>query len=116
MGHSVTDTHVFMTQFVLIKSIEMTLIKMPIDLFVRGFDYVLVYSIFCGNKGMSSSVSNVDCYVMVRKALDFIFNRLLVLMGQWEIQMYLCKTFLSSGCLWKVCTLVCRVGGFYVFF
>jgi hypothetical protein len=33
---------------------------------------VLVYTVHYGNEGMSSSFTDVDCYVIIRKLLNFI--------------------------------------------
>jgi hypothetical protein len=59
-------------------------------------------------------VSDVDSYVINRKLLDSIFNTLLLIVREWEIQIYLQRTFLPLGCLhkgWRC--LVHRVRGLY---
>jgi hypothetical protein len=44
------------------------------------------YSVDCRNKGTSSSLVNVERYVIVRNLPDFIFNVPPVLICRWEIR------------------------------
>jgi hypothetical protein len=47
-----------------------------------------IYSIQCENELVSSSVSDMDRYVIIRKLLGSIFGVLPVLIRQWEINKY----------------------------
>jgi hypothetical protein len=51
--------------------------------------YKRVYSIWYKNECTSSSVSDVDFYVITRKWLYYILNLLPVFIGRWEFQKYL---------------------------
>jgi hypothetical protein len=48
----------------------------------------------CEDEDVTSSVSDEDNYVIVRKLLDYIFNMLSVVIRRWEIRTYLYRTFL----------------------
>lgn len=53
-----------------------------------------IYSKNYENEGTSSSVSDLDSYVIIPNILDSIFHILLGLICQWEIQTYFRRTFL----------------------
>jgi hypothetical protein len=53
-----------------------------------------IYSIHYESEGMSSSVSDLYPYVIIRKLLDSMFHMLPVLIRQREIQTYLQRNFL----------------------
>jgi hypothetical protein len=55
-----------------------------------------------GNKGASSSVSDVYLYVIIIKLLDSIFDILHVFIPWSDIQSCLNRTFLLKCCLHKV--------------
>jgi hypothetical protein len=48
-----------------------------------------IYSISYGNEGASSSVSDMDDYVMITKLLDSTSNPRPIFVRRWEIQIYL---------------------------
>jgi hypothetical protein len=50
--------------------------------------HALVCSIQRGNERAPSAVSDVDCYVIIIKVLDFLFNILLVFLRPWEVNSY----------------------------
>jgi hypothetical protein len=52
------------------------------------FDFRMLYSIFCENKGSSSLVSDIDRCVIIRKLQNSILNIFPVFVGQREIQTY----------------------------
>jgi hypothetical protein len=43
--------------------------------------FAVVYFICCGNEDTLSLFSDISCFVIIRKSLDFIFNALPVLVG-----------------------------------
>jgi hypothetical protein len=53
-----------------------------------------VYFIYYGNEGASSSVSDVDRYVIVGKLLDAVLSILPEFIRRWGIKTYLDGTFL----------------------
>jgi hypothetical protein len=58
-----------------------------------------VYYIYCRSEGSSSSssLSDVDRYVIIRNILNFIFNILSLFIRRWEIQTYVHRTFHPQG-------------------
>lgn len=61
-----------------------------------------VYPINFVNKVASSSINDVEPYIITRQLPDSIFIILAVLTCQWEIRTYIHKTFLSQCCIHKV--------------
>jgi hypothetical protein len=54
----------------------------------------IVYFIQYGNRGVSSSISDPDHNMIIRKLVDSILNILLVFIDWWEVQMYFHRAFL----------------------
>jgi hypothetical protein len=55
----------------------------------------LLYSVYCGSEGASSSFNDVDGYVVIRKLLDSNWNIHPVFVRRWEIQTYIYRAFLQ---------------------
>jgi hypothetical protein len=66
--------------------LEITPRSFPSKSFPIHYLVIILYSIQCGNHGASLSVSDVQCYVIIRKSVHPIFNILPVSIHRWEIQ------------------------------
>jgi hypothetical protein len=69
------------------------------------------YSISYGNEGVSLSDSDVDCYDIIRKLLEFVLQICLRFIHYWEIQTYLYRySYFVRLPTQRVMYPVCRVG------
>jgi hypothetical protein len=68
---------------------------LPNDHLAFGCTYI-IYSIYYRNEDASSSISDVDLYVKIRKSVNSIYNIFPVFIRRWEIPAYLHTTFLSE--------------------
>jgi hypothetical protein len=48
--------------------------SLPSKSFPIHYSVIILYSIHCGNKAASLSVSDVECYVIIRKSVEPIFS------------------------------------------
>jgi hypothetical protein len=62
------------------------------------FSSVVIYSIYYGNEGTSSSVSEVDRYFIIISSVDYIFNIYEVFTLWWEIHTHAWHLFRKVAC------------------